>query len=464
MMENLTLKKIRSLLDERKISALELLDFYLKNIKEKNEELNVFLEVFEKDALEQAKLADQILEKGESAPLLGIPIAIKDNILIKGKTASAASKILQNYKAVYNATVVDKLTKQGAVFVGRTNMDEFAMGGSTENSAFGVTKNPHDTTRVSGGSSGGSAAAVAAEMVPASLGTDTGGSVRQPSSFCGVVGLKPTYGRVSRYGIIALGSSLDQVGPIAKTVEDVEILYDVIKGKDTNDQTTIDNKELDDTVKIIGVPKGILDSGVSEEVKNNFNKTITSLSDEGFNVVEVDLPHLKFALNAYYIIMPAEASANLARFDGMRYSVRAGNGEYKEIMSETRKLFGEEVKRRILIGTFVLSSGYVDAYYYKAVALRNKIKEEFNSAFENVDVILTPTAPETAFKIGEKSDPVTMYAADLFTVPANIAGSPALSVPSGISDSGLPFGVQIIAPHYGERKLFSLGKNIEKFR
>ncbi len=463
-MENLTLKKIRSLLDERKISAVELLDFYLKNIKEKNEELNVFLEVFEKDALEQAKLADQILEKGESAPLLGIPIAIKDNILINGKTVSAASKILQDYKAVYNATVVDKLTEQGAVFVGRTNMDEFAMGGSTENSAFGVTKNPHDTTRVSGGSSGGSAAAVAAEMAPVSLGTDTGGSVRQPSSFCGVVGLKPTYGRVSRYGIIALGSSLDQVGPIAKTVEDIEILYDVIKGKDANDQTTIDNKELDDTVKTIGVPKGILDSGVSEEVRNNFNKTISFLSNEGFNVVEVELLHLKFALNAYYIIMPAEASANLARFDGMRYSVRAGNGEYKEIMSETRKLFGEEVKRRILIGTFVLSSGYVDAYYYKAVALRNKIKEEFNSAFEEVDVILTPTAPETAFKIGEKSDPITMYAADLFTVPANITGSPALSVPSGVSDSGLPFGVQIIAPHYGERKLFSLGKNIEKLR
>jgi aspartyl-tRNA(Asn)/glutamyl-tRNA(Gln) amidotransferase subunit A len=399
--------------------------------------------------------------------LLGIPCAIKDNILIQGRIASAASKILEKYRAAYDATVVARLKAEGAVFIGRTNMDEFAMGGSTENSAFGVTKNPHDGARVAGGSSGGSAAAVAMDGALFSLGTDTGGSIRQPASFCGIVGLKPTYGAVSRYGAIAMGSSLDQIGPMAKTVEDCEIAFNAIHGKDIKDSTTIDTEIKDlktEKKKVIGVPRHFLTGdGIDREVLEKFEKSLESFKDKGYEIKEISLPNITHSLLVYYILMPAEVSSNLARFDGVKYGLHVDGKDGIDDYFETRRAgFGREVIRRILLGTYVLSSGYHEAYYNRANAIREMITADFRTAFESVDLIATPTTPSCAFKIGEKTDdPVAMYLEDIFTVPANITGMPALSVPCGTIEKGgknLPIGLQFTARHGDEHALFEVGK------
>lgn len=473
-LNELTIKKAQELIKNREISCRELVSIYLKQIEEKNPALNGYLEIFEESAYETAKVEDELIASGNIPRVLsGIPLAIKDNILIKGKIASAASRILENYRASYDATVIKKLKSAGAVFLGRANTDEFAMGSSTENSAFGATKNPLDLERVAGGSSGGPVALVASKMSLGALGSDTGGSIRLPSAFCGVVGLKPTYGSVSRYGLIALGSSLDQIGPIAKTAEDVQILFDIIKGKDKQDSTTaelefsVSDSDFKNSKNIkIGVPKEFFSlaengkKGLSEEVAKVFKKTLDELKNLGYKIHEISLSSLDYALACYYIIMTAEASSNLARFDGIRYGLRKNGKNLLEDYLESRESgFGKEPKRRIMLGTYVLSSGYYDAYYLKAQKVRTLIKNDFKRVFNEIDLILTPTAPETAFKIGEKKDPLSMYLADIFTVPVNLAGLPAISVPK--KDEGLPVGIQIIAPWFREDLLFEIGKKIE---
>jgi aspartyl-tRNA(Asn)/glutamyl-tRNA(Gln) amidotransferase subunit A len=407
-----------------------------------------------------------MLKTGEGSLLTGIPIAIKDNILIKGRKASAASKILENYTAPYSATASHKFIENGAVFLGRTNMDEFAMGGSTENSAFGVTRNPHDEARVPGGSSGGSAAAVSMGGALASLGSDTGGSIRQPASFCGCVGLKPTYGRVSRYGLMAMGSSLDVIGPITKTVDDAKILFDAMSGKDNFDSTSLPNNFYNIPKKekyVIGVPKEVLNAdGMDKDVKENFQIALKTLASVGFEVKEISLPHIVYSLSAYYILMPAEVSSNLARFDGVKYGLHVEGGNLLDDYLKTRgEGFGKEVRRRIMLGTYVLSAGYYDAYYNKAQGVRSLIAQNFKDAFAEVDAIATPTTPSPAFLLGEKtSDPLSMYLADIFTVTANIVGVPAISLPSGtVPREG---GLQLMAPHGGEEILFSIGKKFLK--
>jgi len=437
-------------------------------IEEKDGEVHAFLEVFA-DAEEQSKEATERFKKegAETPLLLGIPLAIKNNILIKDKKTTASSRVLENYVASYDATIIKKLKEAGAIFVGSTNMDEFAMGSSTENSAFGPTKNPHDTSRVPGGSSGGSAASVAMSAVPAAIGTDTGGSVRQPASYCGVVGFKPTYGAVSRYGLIAMGSSLDQAGSLTNSVEDSELLHNIMSGTDKNDMTTIS----DDTYPEVevkekytfGIPRGFLTDGVDKGVMDAFNQHVENLKTDGHKIVDIELPMFEKGLAAYYVVMPAEVSSNLARFDGMRYGTRV---EGKDLLAEylnSRALFGDEVKRRILLGTYVLSAGYYDAYYGKAEATRVLMREELNEKFKNVDFIITPTAPTPAFKLGEKANPLSMYRQDIFTVPVNLTGVPAISIPMGrVEEDGksLPVGVQYIAPHGGEAWLFDIGKRI----
>jgi aspartyl-tRNA(Asn)/glutamyl-tRNA(Gln) amidotransferase subunit A len=441
----------------------------LQTIKEKDGEINAFLDVYQ-DALAEAKTAtEKYTTLGQDAPkLLGMPIAVKNNILVKGKKATGASKILENYTAVYDATIIQRLRAAGAIIVGATNMDEFAMGGSTENSAFGVTKNPHDLQRVPGGSSGGSAAAVAMNAVPAAIGTDTGGSVRQPAAFCGLVGFKPTYGAVSRYGLMAMGSSLDQAGPLTNSVADAELLHEVMAGVDPMDATTIDtdtypevpNKE----TYTFGVPRSFLKEGVDADVLDAFEKHIESLKAAGHKVVDIDLPLFEKGLAAYYIVMPAEVSSNLARYDGIRYGHSAEGENLLDVYEKSRaEGFGPEVKRRILLGTHVLSSGYYDAYYGKAQLVRKQMRAELAENFKEVDVILTPTTPTPAFKIGEQEDPVAMYSQDVFTVPVNLTGVPALTFPMGTvkrDDKMLPVGVQYIAPHGGDARLFDLGKKI----
>ena len=468
----LTIASARKKLDAKEFSAVDLASAYLEEIRKKNTELNTYLEVYD-DVLEQAKQADEMIARGESKPLTGIPLAVKDVILIKGKKVSAASKILENYVASYDATVIAKLKKQGAVFLGRTNTDEFAMGGSTENSAFGVTKNPHDISRVAGGSSGGPVAAVTANLALGALGSDTGGSVRLPASFCGIVGIKPTYGRISRYGLIAMGSSLDCIGQIAKNVEDAEIIYNTIKGNDVLDSTSItDTTYLKPAIKkklIIGVPRDLVNTdSVDPKVKENFSQSIKKLETFGFEVVDISLKNLDIALATYYIIMPAEASTNLARFDGVRYGLhKDGKNLLEDYMFTKGAGFGKEVRRRILLGTYVLSHGYYDAYYGKADMVRSVLKKEFAKAFSKIDLILTPTSPIPAWKIGEKSDPLSMYLVDVFTVTANIVGVPAISLPSGIVESEgkkLPLGIQFMAPHGGEDILFEVGKKFENLK
>lgn len=469
-LNTLTIKEARKKLDDKVFSATELAQAYLDEIRKKNGELNAYLEVYD-DVLDQAKAADSRIKSGESFPLLGIPLAIKDVILIKGKRAGAASKVLENYVASYDATVISKLKHQGAVFLGRVNTDEFAMGGSTENSAYGVTKNPHDTSRVAGGSSGGSAVAVAAHLALGALGSDTGGSVRLPASFCGIVGMKPTYGRVSRYGLIAMGSSLDCIGSIAKNTEDAKIIFDVISGHDILDSTSVDySSSTNENIKTpmtIGVPWELVNGkGIDEKVKENFAQAMKKLETLGFNIKDISIKNLDTALAVYYIIMPAEASTNLARFDGVRYGLHKDGGNLLEDYMQTRGAgFGPEVRRRILLGTYVLSAGYYDAYYGKAQLARNMLKKEFEKTFENVDLIATPTSTSVAWKIGEKSDPISAYLEDIFTVTANIVGVPAISLPSGqkeVDGKKLPLGIQFMAPHGREDMLFYVGEKFEK--
>ncbi len=448
------------------MTSVEQTQKYLDVIAEKNGELNAFLEVFD-DALEQAREADKRIEAGETGLLLGKVIAIKDNILFMGHKASAGSKILENYVATYDSTVVKKLRDAGAVIIGRTNCDEFAMGSSTESSAYGPTRNPHDLQRVPGGSSGGSAVAVASGMCWTSLGSDTGGSIRQPASLCGVVGLKPTYGRVSRSGLMALSSSFDQIGPFGKTVSDVEAVYNVIAGSDPLDSTTISPATYLESKKFskrIGVPRSFVETeGVSREVRKNFMEVVEKFKSLGYTVEDVEVPSLSLALPVYYIIQPAEASSNLARFDGVKFGLHrdgeTGIDDYFETRGEG---FGREVRRRIILGTYVLSSGYYDEYYGKAVEAQKLITRELRELFTKVDLLLTPTAPSPAWKMGEKSkDPLEMYLADVFTVHANISGCPAMSLPSGFSGppvGGLPLGIELTADLGREDNLFTAGK------
>jgi aspartyl-tRNA(Asn)/glutamyl-tRNA(Gln) amidotransferase subunit A len=468
-LKNLTISKAHQALTKGEFTSVELTQAYLDEIAKKDSDINAYREVFA-DALDAAQKADEKIRSGKGTLLTGIPIAIKDNILIRGKIAGASSKMLENYHATYNATVISKLGREGAVFIGRTNMDEFAMGGSTENSAYGVTKNPHDTARVAGGSSGGSAAAVAMDGALCALGTDTGGSIRQPASFCGAVGLKPTYGAVSRHGAIAMGSSLDQIGPISKSVTDAETIFNVIRGKDIHDSTTIDEntypvKRIGSKKPVIGVPRDFLKGdGIDKEVLASFEKSLETFKAKGYEIKDVSLPNISYSLMVYYIVMPAEVSSNLARFDGVKYGLHKEGGSVIQDYFESRRAgFGKEVIRRILLGTYVLSSGYHDAYYNRANAVRKMITDDFHKAFESVDVIVTPTTPSPAFKVGEKTnDPVAMYLEDIFTVTANITGMPALSVPCGFADrdgKNLPLGLQISARHGDEKTLFEAGKD-----
>ena len=446
-------------------SALEATQSCLARIATENPKLNAFLEVFD-DAEETAKAADaRIAKEGASAPLLtGIPFAVKDNILIKGKIASAASKMLANHRATYDATAIGKLRAAGAVFLGRTNMDEFAMGSSTEHSAFGVVKNPHDLSRVPGGSSGGSAAAVAAHLAPVALGSETCGSIRQPSSLCGLVGLKPTYGAVSRSGLIAMGSSLDQIGPFARTVSDVESIHNAIRGHDSLDGTTLpDAPEASVPNKRIGIPRDFV-KDAAPDVRENFEKRMEELRGKGYELVDIEFPSAPYALAAYYIVMPAEVSTNLARLDGMRYGLSYDGKDLLEDYEKARAAgFGPETKRRIILGAYVLSSGYYDAYYRRATALRDVIAKDLAKAFSDVSFIATPTTPGPAFKIGAKGDPVSMYLEDIFAAPANLTGIPAISVPGGTVERDgvrLPVGVQFMSPKRTEPALFAVARDL----
>lgn len=462
----LTIAQARKDLDAKKYSALDLTNAYLENIKAKDKDIHAYLEVWEDSAREEAKKADEMIAAGKSLPLTGIPLAIKDNILIDGRLVSAASKMLENYRASYDAFVIKRLKAQRAVFLGRVNMDEFAMGSSTENSAYGPTKNPRDISRVPGGSSGGSAAAVAADMALAALGSDTGGSIRQPAALTGIVGLKTTYGSVSRSGLMAMGSSLDQIGPLAKTTEDAKILFDAIRGYDNMDSTSLPDIETSEKKpKVIGVPRNFLKEGVQPDVLEKFEETLAYLIAKGYEIRDIELPNLSYGLAVYYIVMPAEVSTNLDRLDGIRYGFSIDSPTIGEVYSKSRGAgFGPETRRRIILGTFVLSSGYADAYYRKAKAVRELIRSDFAKAFGSVDAIVTPTTTSPAFKFGEKSDPLAMYLEDIFTVPVNLAGVPAISIPMGdVERDGkqLPVGFQIIAPHRGEETLFMIGSDVE---
>ncbi len=465
-LKNLTIEKASLMLEKKEITSVDLLNACLKNIKEKNEKLNIFLEVFS-DVLEQAKKADEMIQKGEQTQLTGIPIAIKDNILIKNNKCSAGSKMLENYVASYDAFVIQKLKKAGAILIGRTNMDEFAMGSSTENSAYGSVKNPFDISRVPGGSSGGSAGAIASGMALGSLGSDTGGSIRQPASFCGIVGMKPSYGVVSRSGVIAMASSLDQVGPMAKNSQDAEIIFKVIAGKDDLDSTSIALPSLNEQKiknnKVIGVPRDWLKEGIEKEVLENFENNLENLKKRGYQIKDISLPFSKFSLAVYYILMPAEVSTNLSRFDGIRYGLRQEGKNLFDTYAKSRSAgFGNETRRRIILGTYVLSHGYYDAYYNKAWEVRRAIEKEFKDIFKEVDFVATPTTPTVPFKFGEKSDPVQMYLSDIFTVPANIAGLPSISIPSGFNKENLPIGIQFTSSFLKDERLFAIEQDLRE--
>lgn len=465
----MTIKELRDKFISGESTPTEAYEATRRVIADKDGEVHAYLDVYE-DAASEATAASDAYKKGDvnDKPLLGVSIAIKNNILIKGKKATGASKILENYVASYDATIIEKLKAAGAIIVGSTNMDEFAMGSSTENSAFGPTKNPLDLSRVPGGSSGGSAAAVAMGSVPAAIGTDTGGSIRQPASYCGLVGMKPTYGAVSRYGLMAMGSSLDQAGTLTNSVADAETLFDVMSGRDSRDMTTIGPDTYSEVsvkeIYRIGVPRDFLKSGIDDDVMKAFETKLDGLRKAGHEIIDIDLPLFEAGLAAYYIVMPAEVSSNLARYDGIRYGVRKEGTDLLETYLNSRADgFGREAKRRILLGTYVLSSGYFDAYYGKAEAVRAKMRSELREAFDKVDLVVTPTAPTPAFKIGEKEDPLSMYRQDIFTVPVNLTGVPAISIPMGKVDregAMLPIGIQFIAPHAGERRLFDLGKRV----
>jgi len=483
-----TISETREGLVKKTFSCLELAKAYLNKIKKENKNLNDFLNLTEKLALEQAKkVDDKIFSRSKIRPLEGIPIAIKDNILVQDYPATAGSKILENYIAPYDATVIKKLRQAGTIILGKTNLDEFAMGSSTENSAYGVVKNPLDTKRVPGGSSGGSAVAVAVNHCLAALGSDTGGSIRQPAAFCGIVGFKPSYGMVSRYGLIAMASSLDQIGPMAKSVNDIQMIFDVIRGKDKMDSTTIENSKLEirNSKQIknsqatpslpkfpnpkIGIPREYFAEGIDIDVKEKVEKAINKFIDLGYELKYISLPHTDYALAVYYILMPAEVSANLARYDGIRYGyskIKNSKSKIKSLLEnylETRaEGFGDEPRRRIMLGTYALSAGYRDAYYNKAQKVRALVKQDFENAFKEVDFILTPTTPTPAFKIGEKKDPLSMYLSDIYTVTANLAGLPAISVPCG-EVGGLPVGLQIIGPQFKDNLVLETAQTYEQF-
>ena len=455
-LNELTITEAQKGLKEKKFSSVELVKTCLEEIKSKNPEINAFITICEKEALEQAKKADDLIIHYPLSiihyPLIGVPVAIKDNFCTKGTRTTAGSNVLKNFIPVYDAAVVDKLKKAGTIIIGKANMDAWAHGSSGENSDFGPTKNPFDESRVPGGSSSGSAAAVASQMVLAATGTDTGGSIRLPASFCHLVGLKPTYGRVSRYGIVAMSSSLDAIGHLTKNVEDAALILKVTAGHDKFDATTPDipvpdyEKNLQKEIKglKLGVPKEYFSSGLNEEIKEKINQAIKELEKLGMEIMEVSLPHTQYALATYYIIQPSEVSSNLARYDGIRYGF-------------DRQSFGDEAKRRIMLGTYTLSSGYYEAYYLKAMQVRTLIKKDFEEVFKKVDVLVTPVSPNLPFKIGEKiADPLEMYLSDVFTVTANLAGIPGLSLPVGWVDN-LPVGMQVLGPQFAEELLFRVG-------
>jgi aspartyl-tRNA(Asn)/glutamyl-tRNA(Gln) amidotransferase subunit A len=472
--DNLTAGQIKSLIERGDASAVEICSHYIANVQREDPKIKAYLHTSFEKARQQAARIDELKKAGASLPrLAGLPMAIKDNILVKGLRSTCGSKILENFIALYNATVVEKLEAEGALFLGKANLDEFAMGSSTENSAFFPTRNPHGLEHVPGGSSGGSAAAVASHMTVAALGSDTGGSIRQPASLCGVVGLKPTYSRVSRYGLVAFGSSLDQIGPIARSVEDVARVLGVIAGKDPHDATSLDLPVPDYLTGIansvqgvtIGLPKEYFGAGISADVKDKLQAGLKLLEALGCRMAEIELPHTDFAIATYYVIAMAEASSNLARFDGVRYGLRvSGEGNLSGMYRETRDAgFGTEVKRRIVLGTFVLSSGYYDAYYLKAQKVRTLIKQDFEKAFQKVDFIISPTSPTTAFRIGEKSsDPLAMYLSDIFTITANLVGVPGISIPCGKTPAGLPVGMQILGKHFDEQRMLNLAYAFEQ--
>jgi aspartyl-tRNA(Asn)/glutamyl-tRNA(Gln) amidotransferase subunit A len=479
LLRNLTIKSFHDGLLEKKFSALEIAQASFAHIKEHDNDIGAFLSLAEDSAMRDAEAVDLAVAKDEPLPALaGVPLAIKDNILIKDLPATAASKMLENYIASYDAGVIEKLKTERAVFLGKANLDEFAMGSSTENSAFHVTRNPHDLTRVAGGTSGGSAAAVAAHFAIAALGSDTGGSIRLPASFCGVVGMSPTYGAVSRSGVIAMTSSLDQVGPITKTVEDAAILFKAIAGKDPLDATsrtspanydTLTNPSLEHIKNLtIGLPEEYFISGTDHAVTKEIENAIEHLKSLGITFKSVSLPHTKYALSSYYIIVPAEVSSNLAKFDGIRYARNVPADNLMDIYKKTKGAgFGPEVKRRIILGTFVLSSGYYDAYYEKAQRVRTLVKRDFDKAFESVDVLLTPVAPTASFKIGERvDDPLAMYLCDIFSIPLKLAGLPAISIPTkpsaALAPGELPVGFQLIGKHWHEEDILGIGQYYER--
>ncbi len=468
----LDFSQIRSFLLNGNITCSQLVEKYLQNVNERSD-LNAYISVFAEDALSRARKIDAKICERQAGKLAGLVLAVKDNILVQGERTTCGSKMLSDFIAPFNATVIRRLLEEDVIIIGKTNMDEFAMGSSNENSYFGLVKNPFDPTRVPGGSSGGSAVAVASQQATAALGSDTGGSIRQPAAFCGLVGLKPTYGSVSRYGLIAYASSFDQIGPITRTVEDCANIFSVIAGKDSLDSTSFDHRFPDslhfNQIKIsslkIGLPPEIFSEDIETDVKKNIDDAIDWLKNEGAEIVPITLQHADFAVPSYYIIATAEASSNLSRFDGVRYGFRSNEkSELDEFFSTNRSEgFGEEVKRRIMLGTFVLSRGYFERYYRKAQAIRNLVRRDFLAAFQKCDVILTPTSPTTAFPLGErKHDSLAMYLSDVFTVSANLTGMPALNIPCGKDRQGLPVGLQLMGKDFSEPLLFSLARHIEQ--
>lgn len=453
------IKDLHEMLKAKKATVKDLFLFFQNKIKGSNESVNAFIEGYEYEEQPETR-----------HPLSGIPVAVKDNIAFEGRKMSAGSKMLENYQASYNSHIAEIFREIGVPLLGRTNMDEFAMGSSTETSYYGPTKNPLDLSRVPGGSSGGSAAAVASGMAPYALASDTGGSIRQPAAYCGVVGLKPTYGAVSRRGLIAMSSSLDVIGPITQNVEDAEIVFDTIARYDPLDSTSVPHEEREKyqeknlNNKTIGVPRVFLGrEGIAPDVLENFYISLSKMEKAGYRIVDIDLPHLDQSLAVYYILQPAEASSNMARYDGIRFGFSSGSeGDLLDTYIKTRtEGLGKEVKRRIMLGTYVLSSGYHDEYYYKAQELRKLITREIQDVFSSVDIIATPTTPHTAFRFGEKQDPLSMYLEDLFTVPYNLSGNPAISIPSGFDRDHLPYSIHFVAPLFCEKKLFEVGKDFE---
>ena len=472
-LNRLTIHELQNFIRSGEVTSTDIVASVFKRIDAVEKDVHAYITLMKEYAFEEALKADKDIKEGKVKPLTGIPVALKDIVCMKGFLTTCGSHILHNYIPPYDATVVEKLKDSGAVFTGKTNMDEFAMGSSTETSYFGITRNPWDLDRIPGGSSGGSAAALAADLCIASIGSDTGGSIRQPAALCGVVGMKPTYGRVSRYGLIAFASSLDQIGPFTKDVEDCAIMMNALAGYDPRESTSVPMDVPDYREFLsrgiegwrVGIPKEYFIEGIDPEVEESVRKAITVIEGLGAKCIEMSLPHTEYCLAVYYIIAPAEASSNLARYDGVKYGFRSQDSrDLLDMYKKTRSAgFGAEVKRRIMIGTYALSSGYYDAYYKKASQVRALIKRDFEEAFKQCDVILTPTSPTPAFKIGEKTeDPLQMYLSDIFTISANLAGIPGVSVPCGFTREGLPIGVQFLAGHFEEGKLIQISSAFEK--